>query len=343
MKPARPEIRNGEPDAEASPGPREKDLGDLPDLRRKREGLREQMREIDQRIEVLEALQPVMREAQRDEITEHEIYRRLAEMTDNPDHRDVLRRLAEDERTHYQLLEKRTGREIRPRRWRVWMFVGLARMLGFRFTLRLMESREEVAQKNYRKIREALPGADDIRRIERDEFGHEDELIDAIDETKLRYASSVVLGLNDALVELTGAIAGYTLALQHTRIIAVISLLTGISASLSMAGSEYLSIRTDEKSVKSPARASVYTGVAYIFATLLLVLPFFIIPHHLAALGWTLGNALLLIFLFTYYISFAKGQPFKRRFLEMVLISWGVAAISFGIGYLARRYFNLEI
>lgn len=336
-------IRNGDPDAsgpDATPG---KDIGDLPDLQRQRETLREQIRQIEQRIETLKNIRPVLLEAQRDEITEHRIYRRLAEMTDNPDHREVLNRLAEDERAHYNLLKERTGREIKPRRWRVRLYGELARFLGFRFTLRLMESRENVAQKNYQKIREALPEADDIRRIEQDEFDHEDQLIGAIDETKLRYASSVVLGLNDALVELTGAIAGYTLALQNTRIIAVISLLTGISASLSMAGSEYLSIRTDEKSIKNPLRASVYTGAAYIVATLLLVLPFFVLTHHLAALGWTLGNALLLIFLFTFYISFAKGYSFKRRFSEMVLISWGVAAISFGIGYLARRYFDLEI
>ena len=46
------------------------------------------------------------------------------------------------------------------------------------------------------------------KEIVEDEDKHEQELIDLIDEERLRYVGSIVLGLNDALVELTGALAG---------------------------------------------------------------------------------------------------------------------------------------
>ena len=49
-----------------------------------------------------------------------------------------------------------------------------------------------------------------------DERRHEEELYGMLDEERLHYVGAMVLGLNDALVELTGAIAGVTFALaQH--------------------------------------------------------------------------------------------------------------------------------
>jgi len=50
---------------------------------------------------------------------------------------------------------------------------------------------------------------------------------------------------------------------------------------------------------------------------------------------------ILIILIFTYYISVAKEIPFKKRFLEMALISLGIAAISFGIGVLIKIFFGI--
>src|SRR5574341_282925 len=105
----------------------------------------------------------------------------------------------------------------------------------------------------------------------REEDMHEQKLLAMLDEEHLHYVGSVVLGLNDALVELTGALAGLTLALQNTELIALTGLITGIAASLSMAASEYLSTRSEETE-KHPFRAAVYTGIAYIITVTLLIL-----------------------------------------------------------------------
>ena len=51
-----------------------------------------------------------------------------------------------------------------------------------------------------------------------------------------------------------------------------------------------------------------------------------------------------MIFLFfNYYISVAKGEPFFRRFGEMAAISMGVAAVSFGIGVLAKAILGVDV
>ena len=51
---------------------------------------------------------------------------------------------------------------------------------------------------------------------------------------RLEYMGSVVLGLNDALVEFTGALAGFTLALSDSRLTALTGSITGIAAALSI-------------------------------------------------------------------------------------------------------------
>jgi VIT1/CCC1 family predicted Fe2+/Mn2+ transporter len=47
-----------------------------------------------------------------------------------------------------------------------------------------------------------------------DENQHESALLQLLDEEQLRYTGSMVLDLNDAQVELTGALAGLTLSLK---------------------------------------------------------------------------------------------------------------------------------
>ena len=202
-----------------------------------------------------------------------------------------------------------------------------------------MEKGEENAQDNYEQLRSTIQQAEAIIRDEND---HENALIGLLDEERLRYMGSIVLGLNDALVELTGALAGFTFALQDTKLIALTGSITGIAAALSMGASEYLSTKSEE-TAKSPMKASLYTGGAYIVTVLLLILPYLILENFYVCLVFTLSVAVLIIAFFNYYISVAKDVPFKRRFLEMVGLSLGVAALSFFIGYLIRTFLDIEI
>ena len=123
--------------------------------------------------------------------------------------------------------------------------------------------------------------------------------------------------------------------------IATAVLITGIAASMSMMASEYLSRRAEERG--NAFKASIYTGIAYIFTVILLVLPFFLIKNQYFALILTLLIGLSIVGLFTFFVSVVKDVSFKKRFLEMALISLGVAAISFGIGFLIKNVFGIQI
>jgi VIT1/CCC1 family predicted Fe2+/Mn2+ transporter len=175
----------------------------------------------------------------------------------------------------------------------------------------------------------------------RDEEEHEEELIGMIDEARLDYVGSIVLGLNDALVELTGTLAGLSFAFQNTKIIALSGLITGIAASMSMGTSEYLSTRAEAG--ENAVRAALYTGISYIFTVVFLVLPFFVFQNYLISLPVTLIIAVVIILLFNYYVSVAKDLNFKKQFVEMAGISLGVSGLSFLVGVLVKTFLGIEI
>lgn len=276
--------------------------------------------------------------AQRNEITEYYVYSNLARHEKNKKNKKILQHIANDELRHYNFWKKYTNEKVKPKKLMIWWYYVVSLIFGLTFGLRLMEKGEKAAQDNYKKLIKAIPEA---KRIEQDEHEHENQLIGLLEEEKLQYVGSIVLGLNDALVELTGALAGFTLAFQNTHLIAITGLIMGTAASLSMGASEFLSKRADNN--KNALRASIYTGITYVMTAILLIIPFFLFHNVYVCLATSIGFALLIILFFTFYLSVAKRLPFKRRFLEMALISLGVAAISFGIGFLIRTFLGVAI
>ena len=292
---------------------------------------------------------------QKSEITEYHIYAKLAQTVKSVENRKVLEHIAYDELRHAEQWRTYTQQDVPPDRRSIAKYYWISRIFGFTFGLKLMENAEGKIQGAYGQLQDVIPEA---RTILQDEDRHEKALLAMLDEERLRYTGSMVLGLNDALVELTGALAGLTLALRDAKLIALTGSVTGIAAALSMAASSYLSAKSDEPAPtrspdaerrvapgagKNPLKASTYTGVAYIITVLLLILPYLVLSNYYVSLGCTLVAALAIIALFNYYISVAKSEPFKGRFLEMAGLSLSVAGFSFLVGLLMRTLFGVEV
>ncbi|MFA5947401.1 MAG: VIT1/CCC1 transporter family protein [Candidatus Gracilibacteria bacterium] len=280
-----------------------------------------------------EKLKKQIKRAQINEITEHYVYKNLAKIEKSSKNRELLEEIAKDELKHYNFLKELTEKEETPKKFIVFFYTNISRLFGRTFGLRLMEKGEELAQINYNEIAKISPK---IKEIINDEEKHETYLIGLIDSKILGYVSSIVLGLNDALVELTGALAGFTLALKNPTIIAIAGLITGIAASLSMAASEYLS--KQEEGDKNALRASIYTGMTYFITVLILITPFLLLKNPLISLAITLTFAIFIIFIFTFYVSIAKNISFKKKFTQMATISLGVAALNYLIGLLVNHF-----
>ncbi|NPA26216.1 MAG: rubrerythrin family protein [Chloroflexi bacterium] len=290
-------------------------------------------------MSIHEQLRRDLLDRQRDEITEYYIYNALADMLDDPKNAELLREIAEAEMRHYQEWRMYTGQEVPPSRFKIWLYLLLARIFGLVFTLRLMERGERRAQAAYERILRYIPQAETILREEEE---HEERLLGLLQEERLAYISSIVLGLNDALVELMGALAGLTLALQNGPLIALSGMITGTAAALSMAASEYLSTKA-EGGEKHPVRAATYTGITYFGAVIALILPYLFLDNYYLSLATSLLIAVLLIAAFTFYTAVVKETSFWRNFLEMTLITFGVAAFSFALGYALRLIFGVDI
>jgi VIT1/CCC1 family predicted Fe2+/Mn2+ transporter len=276
---------------------------------------------------------------QKSEITEYHIYAKLAQTVKSAENRQVLEHIAYDELRHSEQWRAYTQQDVAPDRRLIAKYYWISRLFGFTFGVKLMENAEGKIQGDYGQLQDVIPEA---RTIMQEEDRHEKALLAMLDEERLRYTGSMVLGLNDALVELTGALAGLTLALRDAKLIALTGSVTGIAAALSMAASSYLSTKSDN-TAKNPFKASVYTGVAYIITVLILILPYLLLSNYYVSLACTLVAALGIIALFNYYISVAKSEPFKGRFLEMAGLSLSVAGFSFLVGLLLRTLFGIEV
>ena len=289
---------------------------------------------------ISQAALAAIRKMQQGELTESVIYEAIARFAKGEENKETLRRLAREERAHYEIWKSYTGEEMKPEKGKVFKFALIARIFGFTFAVKLMERGEARAQVEYETLMEEVPESMMIRQEEEE---HENALLAMLDEESLQYVGSMVLGLNDALVELTGSLAGFTFAMQNTRLIALSGLIIGISATFSMASSEFLAARSEGRS--DALKSCTYTGIAYLITVVLLIAPYLIFgtAQYIPALICMLAVVIAIIAGFTYYTSVAQDQPFKSRFVEMAGISVSVAVISFVVGVLAKQFLGVDL
>ncbi len=282
----------------------------------------------------------IIKKMQQSELTESVIYEKISKFSKGEENKETLKRLASEEKAHYEIWKKYTNIEMKPNKYKVFKYTLIARILGFTFAVKLMEMGEETAQSKYELLENEVEESTLIRKQEEE---HEASLLNMLDEERLQYVGSMVLGMNDALVELTGSLAGFTFAMQNTRLIALSGLIIGISATFSMASSEFLAARSEGRS--DAFKSCTYTGIAYLITVVLLILPYLILEttQYMAALIIMLAIVILIIAGFTYYISVAQGQKFRPRFLEMSAISVTVAVLSFFVGIAAKYFLGVEI
>lgn len=276
----------------------------------------------------------------KNELTEAAIYARLAMLEKDLKNKQILESISADEASHARIIKDILGQDCQISSLKVSWTVFCARVFGITFTLKAMERGENTASKTYRAILKAYP---QLAMIAEDEDRHEAELISMLNDERLNNMGAIVLGLNDALVELTGALAGFTFAIGETSKIAKLGLITGLAAAMSMAASAFLSARADAQAggesgeeSGNAIKTAAYTGFAYIITVLLLVAPYILLGSATIALGSMLLAAFGIIAFFNFYLSVARGTSFVRGFSVMAGISTIVALISYGFGYLLR-------
>jgi len=265
--------------------------------------------------------------AMRAEITEHYLYARLAKSATDQSNHDALTHIAQAALHHYELWHDATGHTFQPNENEIWLYYWMAKLFGLIFVVKL---RDLLSGRMYAALDGVVPQETYAYEVARYKV-----LRNAIDDERLHYMGAIVMGLNDAIVEITGAIAGFTLALLNTNLIALAGLITGFSGALSMASSEYLE-KQSESDRLNPLKAAAYTGGAYLLTAIILVAPYLVLGYYLFALIVMLALAFVIIVLFSFYSTFLFDQKFRHRLPQMLMMSFGVALASFLIGSVLR-------
>ena len=147
----------------------------------------------------------VLKKFQANEMLGYEVYKRLS--TDkrlSPENAETLSKIAELEKIHVETLGKYLG-SINTSERKIERLLLKSKILGFTFTLKRME----MIQKNLVPVEiqeELIRNIPELEHIFEEEEMIDKDLLTLLDEGRLIYVSSLVLGLNDALVELSGAL-----------------------------------------------------------------------------------------------------------------------------------------
>lgn len=261
----------------------------------------------------------------------------------------MMQQLAEQEKGHVDFWLGVTGERpesIRIPQIKYRLLVLASRLLGPAFTVRWLERGEDKAIAAYKGLLEdgtlTPEQQTSVRTMLGEEEEHEQLLERGIEDERRVYLGAAVLGLNDALVELTGGLAGLASSITDPKLIGFASLVVGIAASMSMAASNFLSVDIGEESELKPGKAAAYTGTAYIIVVVGLVLPFFLVSDRRVALGISWASAVLIVAAFSFYSAVMQGKSFIRRFGIMLAFGLGVAVLSFGIGKALGAMIGIE-
>lgn len=149
--------------------------------------------------------------------------------------------------------------------------------------------------------------------------------------------SAIILGMHDAIVSLTGLIAGLGLTFSDRDVIILSCIISSITASLSMGAANYLAVKAENK--EHALHAAFYTAGAYMATCILLILPFFVFSNRLTAFGSVFVIVVLIIYMFNR--TFYNTNQFYRHFYEMLAICFSVSIIAFLIGQAAKYFFNI--
>jgi VIT1/CCC1 family predicted Fe2+/Mn2+ transporter len=280
-----------------------------------------------------------------DEYTDSKLYERLAETVkeDSP-FADVLKSLAATEFGHYEFWKTYVPDE-QPglNRTKLYWVLILRRLFGLTFASRYLDRHEASVVKEYRALSGLIPGADKpaFDKMVSDEEQHEKEFAQKIESSAVAYISFVILGLADALVEISGIHAGSLGIYARTEIAGLAGVIAGAAASLAMASAAFAQAK---QGFKGSARLSAtYTGVSYFITAVFLATPYFLTSSMILALSVSLVLAVVILAVTTYYSTVVGEKPFLKDFVEILLILLAVTALLYVFGYIVRIETNIAI
>lgn len=277
-----------------------------------------------------------------DEWSDYTLYERLSRTVDDSSpFAGVLKSLSETEHGHYEFWRKYVPTE-KPAlsRLKLYWVLFLRRFFGLTFAIRYLDRHEAKVVVEYAALAHLIPEKDraDFDAMVADEKEHEKAFAMKAESSAVAYISFVVLGLADALVEISGIHAGWLGLFEKTEIAGLAGIIAGGAASLAMASAAFAQAK--QGGFKGSARLSAaYTGVSYFVTAVLLATPYFLTSNMIFALGGSLTLAVVILALTTWYSVVIQQKLFMRDFVEILLILFATTIVVFTLGYVVSAVF----
>ncbi len=276
------------------------------------------------------------------------VYLQLAKSEKNQELREHFTKLATLDGEHSKVWSSLSGeRQIKFSNIKVAFYLSIRYLFGSVFAVKLLERGEH---KNILEYREKLNRDSNLvkqksalKEVINDEFDNEPKVVEIIKKGTSNYIAPVVLGLNDALVELIGVIAGLVSAISNNLFIGFSGLVVGIASALSMAASYYLSSDFSEGNRLKSIKGGLYTGASYLLTSLLLVAPFFLSNNRFVALTFSLSFAVSATCLVAFYSAVINDQPFRRNLAKLLILGMGAAILVYFISNALSSLFGIKL
>jgi vacuolar iron transporter family protein len=288
------------------------------------------------------ALADVAKESARDEYNEYVVYERLAKRGRSG--LGVYSKLSKMEHAHFEFWSKYCP-EYKPKvnHLNLYFILFLRTIFGATFAFKYLERNETKAIARYESIRGMIPGPDKglFEHIVLDEKEHENALGSEIKGSYVKYISFIILGLADAIVEISGIHAGSLGIYRTTELTGLAGIVAGAAASLAMASAAYAQAKQGFQG--SASVSAIATGVSYFINAVILATPYFVTKVQLNAIIISVILAVLIIAFTSYYNSVVSSSSFIRDFSELAGVMLGATVALYAFGTLIRSVFGITV
>lgn len=322
-----------------------------------------------------------------DELISAALYDYLKTLTKEDSLKNVFSKLAQIEKSHATLLEKIliSRRVSRPRpgfvyKIRLTLYKILARTLGYKILLSLMEASEASAIKTYWMLLKESPSELEKQALEnllRDEISHEISLQESLSlyVKTLQGLKDIVYGMIDALIEIEAGVIGIASATNSPSLAGLAGLIAGFAGSFSMASGAYLSTKSEKEQQNklveldkikwelgsalaesgsysiemkegdnySPWKAARNAGVFYLIGAIGPIIPFLMNLTIPLAILTSLFLSTIIITALTFVTSSLSGSSFRKSWIEYLLITYSAVTVTYLIGRVASQVFGIVV
>jgi vacuolar iron transporter family protein len=295
-------------------------------------------------------LSSVSEEGIKDEYGDYAIYQALAKSHRNGRRSQrqklapIFQTLSDTEYRHYEFWKKYSpNTEARVSKAKLYSLIVLEKILGATFAIKFLERHEKATIKEYEAIEQYIPPEDRAKFEEmlRDEEEHEASLAKQVQSSFVIYMSFVVLGLADAIVEISGIHAGSLGIYSSTELTGLAGVIAGAAASMAMASAAYAQAKQGFQGRAGISAAM--TGVSYFVSAILLASPYFLTKDAILAMSVSLVIAVIILAFTNYYNSIISGANFLRDFLELAGIMFGATVLLLLLGEVIRHALGITI